>query len=306
MGAFALKFIAGRYKGGEFVINDGDEIYVGRAAELDIVLVEDMVSRKHVKITCEGKELEISDLGSTNGTFVNGEKISHTDLDENDRILIGTTIIKVLPHEKVSSIAPGSVRELLRAAGAQDEDATSLSGDLIEIPLADLLQLFAANRKTGILTLYDGPNQSSGKVVVNEGTLEYAAIETEAAITSLKAIARMVAWKEGSFRLDDYQTPETIDSELATPAESIVIDALRLSDEINLILPDIPPLDSALTLCIPLMPLLKELNEKETDVLQLSINFDSIQAVIDKIPFSDAEALRIINKLLLNGYLEED
>ena len=38
-------------------------------------LIEDMVSRRHAAITINGDELTIADVGSTNGTFVNGEKI---------------------------------------------------------------------------------------------------------------------------------------------------------------------------------------------------------------------------------------
>ena len=48
---FALRFISGKYQGGEFPLPADKEIVIGRGGELDIVLVEDMVSRKHAKIT---------------------------------------------------------------------------------------------------------------------------------------------------------------------------------------------------------------------------------------------------------------
>ena len=41
-----------------------------------MVLVEDMVSRRHAKISSTDQEVYIQDMGSTNGTFVNGEKIA--------------------------------------------------------------------------------------------------------------------------------------------------------------------------------------------------------------------------------------
>ena len=43
---YALRFISGKYQGGEFPIASDREIYIGRSNELDVVLVEDMVSRK--------------------------------------------------------------------------------------------------------------------------------------------------------------------------------------------------------------------------------------------------------------------
>src|SRR5262245_61549445 len=93
---YALRFISGKYQGGEFPLPNNKEIVVGRSSELDMVLVEDMVSRRHAKLTVTGDQIFIQDLGSTNGTFVNGEKIKRARLNEGDRILIGTSIIKLV------------------------------------------------------------------------------------------------------------------------------------------------------------------------------------------------------------------
>src|SRR5512140_1363679 len=94
--AFALKFISGKYQGGEFPLKAEKQIVIGRSSELDMVLVEDMVSRKHAKITFTAGKITIEDLGSTNGTFVNGEKVKQARLKEGDRILIGTSILKLV------------------------------------------------------------------------------------------------------------------------------------------------------------------------------------------------------------------
>src|SRR5204863_748702 len=93
---WALRFISGKYQGGEFPLRPHREIIIGRSSELDMVLVEDMVSRKHAKITTDEKSVTIQDLGSTNGTFVNGEKVRKVELKDGDRILIGTSIIKIV------------------------------------------------------------------------------------------------------------------------------------------------------------------------------------------------------------------
>ena len=73
---FALRFISGKYQGGEYPLPVEQEIVIGRGGELDIVLVEDMVSRKHAKLVASGEGLSITDLGSTNGTFVDGVAIT--------------------------------------------------------------------------------------------------------------------------------------------------------------------------------------------------------------------------------------
>ena len=80
----ALRFISGKYQGGEFPLEDNREIIVGRSSDLDMVMVEEMVSRRHARIQLVGGSVNIDDLGSTNGTFVNGERVTHAELQEGD------------------------------------------------------------------------------------------------------------------------------------------------------------------------------------------------------------------------------
>jgi hypothetical protein len=87
---WALRFISGKYQGGEFPLRPNREIIIGRSSDLDMVLVEDMVSRKYAKTTTDANGT--IQTRSTNGTFVNGEKV-RADLGFGDRILIGTSII---------------------------------------------------------------------------------------------------------------------------------------------------------------------------------------------------------------------
>src|SRR5215831_8612564 len=94
--SYVLRFISGKYQGGEFPIVPEKQIVVGRSSDLDMVLVEDMVSRKHARIAMQQDQIWIEDLGSTNGTFVNGEKIKRARLKEGDRVLIGTSILKLI------------------------------------------------------------------------------------------------------------------------------------------------------------------------------------------------------------------
>jgi pSer/pThr/pTyr-binding forkhead associated (FHA) protein len=62
---------------------------VGRAARADFVLDAGMVSRIHCRLTAGAQELEVLDLDSTNGTFVNGARVDRALLKEGDRLGIG-------------------------------------------------------------------------------------------------------------------------------------------------------------------------------------------------------------------------
>jgi phosphoserine phosphatase RsbU/P len=65
------------------------EIVIGRRAGLDIVLSHPLVSRQHARILPEGEAFEIFDLGSSHGTWVNGNRIDRHTLRSRDRIRLG-------------------------------------------------------------------------------------------------------------------------------------------------------------------------------------------------------------------------
>ena len=73
----------------------GAHTVIGRDELADIVLDDPGISRRHceVRVTNDGPHLvtSIRDLGSTNGTFVNGQRITSTRLDEGDQITVGRT-----------------------------------------------------------------------------------------------------------------------------------------------------------------------------------------------------------------------
>ena len=65
-------------KGGEprALSFDKDEVTIGRVSGNDIVLPKGNVSKRHSKLTLKDGHVEIADLKSTNGTYVNGKKIT--------------------------------------------------------------------------------------------------------------------------------------------------------------------------------------------------------------------------------------
>jgi pSer/pThr/pTyr-binding forkhead associated (FHA) protein len=68
---------------------------IGRAPENDIILLESKISRRHARITREGSGCTLEDLGSSNGTWLNGERTpphKPLPLHENDLLKIGQTI----------------------------------------------------------------------------------------------------------------------------------------------------------------------------------------------------------------------
>jgi pSer/pThr/pTyr-binding forkhead associated (FHA) protein len=74
-----------------------DEVTVGRAPGCGVVLEEDtFVSQVHARLFRRGRETYVEDLGSTNGTLVNGERISEvTRLHRGDQVQFGNTLAEI-------------------------------------------------------------------------------------------------------------------------------------------------------------------------------------------------------------------
>src|SRR6516164_7331701 len=87
-------------KGGEpkALTFDKDEISIGRVSGNDIVLPKGNVSKRHTKLTLRNGQIEINDLKSTNGTYVNGRKIAEAvALSSTDRVFVGDFLIIIEP-----------------------------------------------------------------------------------------------------------------------------------------------------------------------------------------------------------------
>ncbi|MBI3924341.1 MAG: EAL domain-containing protein [Armatimonadetes bacterium] len=69
----------------------GDRLIMGRAGECDVVLKDSDVSRQHAQIQCSGSDYVLSDLRSTNGTFLDGRRVLSHPLQEGDVFQLGLT-----------------------------------------------------------------------------------------------------------------------------------------------------------------------------------------------------------------------
>lgn len=73
----------------------GAPIRIGRAPECELVLKDSRVSRRHARLHARNGVLVLTDLGSTNGTRVNGHRVTEMVLGAGDRIHIGDTSLVV-------------------------------------------------------------------------------------------------------------------------------------------------------------------------------------------------------------------
>ncbi|MBV8979697.1 MAG: FHA domain-containing protein [Acidimicrobiia bacterium] len=73
----------------------GDEpVTIGRQAECDVVLEDSNVSRRHAEVRRDGETYVLVDVGSTNGSKVNGTRVKQQALSDGDEITLGKTVIR--------------------------------------------------------------------------------------------------------------------------------------------------------------------------------------------------------------------
>ncbi|WP_373044717.1 DUF4388 domain-containing protein [Vulgatibacter sp.] len=291
--AYALKFISGKYQGGEFPLKADKEIVVGRSADLDMVLVEDMVSRKHARLVSSGGKVVIADLGSTNGTFVNGQRVDELELKEGDRILIGTSILKlVVQGDGARSIDAQAMKSGMGHA-THFAGSGVMSGRIDEVSIPDLLQLFGASHKTGVLIVTSAGRQ--GRIYLRQGKVFYAVIDENHDVGPEKSFYRIVTWDSGTFEL---ARPEETDFlvELEDSTESLLMEAMRQLDEMKRL--ELPSRETNLALHVPMARPLRELEGELLDVVQLVLEEGSVGGVLDKAPGSDLEIAAVLKKLI--------
>ncbi|MGE3316505.1 MAG: FHA domain-containing protein, partial [Planctomycetaceae bacterium] len=112
-----------------------DETILGRHPDCTIQLASDMVSRKHAQVTRVGDAYFVEDLGSGNGTYLNGKRIEgRTALKPEDRIKLGPVLLRFhiktpAPQKAVAAVGGGSTDHSTQQfridfAGEENDSAT--------------------------------------------------------------------------------------------------------------------------------------------------------------------------------------
>lgn len=300
--ALVLQVISGKYQGGSFPLTPGKDLVIGRGNDVQVVLAEDMVSRRHARISFRTDHFVIEDLSSTNGTFINGEKVTTAKLREGDRVLIGTSILKVVSADSVNNtleqVAPRSTP--ISPTQRRTSMVRGMTGSLEEIPLPDLLQLLGTSRKSGVLVLRT--DQDFGRVYMRSGLVHFATINDQLEIAPFKCLFRMLTWNRGQFDLEPTDQKH-FDNPLDLSVQAALMEGMRQLDEFNSIKNTLPSLGSRLRLNMPLNPPLRDLTPEQLDVLQVIHNFGYFAQVMNRSRASDLDTARALLHLLNKGYV---
>jgi len=110
-----MLIIGGNNRGREFPLNTGGDTTIGRGVDNHIILADIAVSRKHTLICYEGGQFVVRDLGSGNGTLVNGRRVDSHHLRDGDQVEMGNTLLR---YVNPVAAAPASAGQAAAAASA--------------------------------------------------------------------------------------------------------------------------------------------------------------------------------------------
>ena len=116
---FKLVVVGGKLRGKEFILNDGDNI-IGRAADCDHSVPVEGISKKHLRLTVNGETAFAEDLGSSNGTLVNGKIIKKITIKDGDKIALPNLILQVVYVLEKKTIIK---KKVSRAGDDEDDDS---------------------------------------------------------------------------------------------------------------------------------------------------------------------------------------
>lgn len=117
---YKLVAVGGKLRGQEILLEEGENT-LGRAADCDHPLSVNGVSKKHMSITVNGDTCYVEDLGSSNGTFINGKLVKKATVKNKDKIAIPNVIFQVVYVQEKKVIVTKKV------AKAADEDSDAYS-----------------------------------------------------------------------------------------------------------------------------------------------------------------------------------
>lgn len=96
---FKLTVVGGPAKGRSYALREGGETSIGRVEGNDVVLQSQKVSKKHCVLVVNNKDVQVKDVGSSNGTFVNGILTKLKAIRPGDRVSVGEYVFELVKTE---------------------------------------------------------------------------------------------------------------------------------------------------------------------------------------------------------------
>lgn len=185
----------------------GTRMTIGKAADNDLVLGDDTVSRHHCELARTVDGIQVKDLGSTNGTKIDGTRVHEAIMAAGSVLKVGEIEISFRPAAQRIEVLPSDATEFEGVIG-QALSMRTIFGVLERIAPTDATVLLDGETGTGkdvLARAIAARSTRAGKafVVVDCGAVSYSLIESELFGHERGAFTGAVAARQGAFELSD-------------------------------------------------------------------------------------------------------
>jgi pSer/pThr/pTyr-binding forkhead associated (FHA) protein len=143
---------------------------VGRREDCDVRIPLGEISRKHCRLIREDDTLKIEDLGSSNGTYINGQRIQGATLSPGDTIKIGSVVF-VVQLDGVPGDDELSPFTSDNAAAVADDTSSHGSSPGLEPTAVSDVDTNSSNETFDPMGILDGPNDSGSAEALNNSAI---------------------------------------------------------------------------------------------------------------------------------------
>ena len=207
-------------------VEPGRELTLGRSAECSLQLPAAGASRQHASVRWHEGRVLLRDLGSTNGTFLNGERVAgEAALASGDRIRIGGFEIVYCCVEDGTAVSPvDDSRTVVSFWPGATASSEALRGDLAKVPLFAVLQMLEMGRQNGCLVVESDAGE--GYLWLDAGRVVHAESAKARGFDAALAIAQTSAG-----RFDFAPGSPAPERSFDASVTEVILEATRLLDE---------------------------------------------------------------------------
>jgi DNA-binding response OmpR family regulator len=199
-------------------------------------------------------------------------------------------------EQMVGEVATYFVRRArARQFGGQEKE---IEGNLAQIALIDLLQIFALNHKNGVLKLSHKAEQ--GTIFLVNGLVVNASLGK---VDGEKAVYRLLRWEEGKFWF--FPGVPEVERRINSATDHLIMEGLRQNDEMIAQAAQLPQPETLLALRIPRDRLPQGMRPATQEILLKLEYYPRVADLLDQCMVPDFEILQLLKLLIEKGVVEE-
>jgi len=205
-------------------VRPGRAVVIGRSRSCDLRLPSGDASRRHAEIVATAEGFVLRDLGSTNGSFVNGEPVTEHLLAAGDRIQISGSTITFCRIACDADLPDASMTDEHTVLSERPAFGDALRGELSELPLFAVLQMLDLGRNSGAVHIRsDGDD---GSLWLVDGRPVHAETKSQKGFDAAVALVNAAT---GSFRFEpEVEAPEVT---ITANVTELLLESARIQDE---------------------------------------------------------------------------